>query len=114
MPGFNKTGPLGNGPATGGRRGSCVPESQKPESDFSRRGMGNGFRDGSGMRNGSGMGMRNGTGMGMRRGCFRNFYGNQPQYNNQEEEINILKTEAASVKSILEKIMNKITTLENK
>ena len=44
MPGFNKTGPRGQGPMTGGGRGRCVPGNQ-------------GFGLGRGMGRGAGRGV---------------------------------------------------------
>lgn len=47
MPGFDKTGPRGQGPLTGGRRGRCTPMNQKYGYGRSiRRGMGRRFRQG--------------------------------------------------------------------
>ncbi len=54
MPGGDRTGPLGGGSMTGGRRGYCV-EPEAPQ--FARRGFGaRGFRCGG---NGAGWGLRN-------------------------------------------------------
>ena len=71
MPGFDRTGPQGQGPMTGRRMGRCNPETQPKDSDtpannaeefkdkgwfgygrgFGRgRGMGRGFRHGFGGR----------------------------------------------------------------
>ena len=106
MPGLNGTGPMSNGPMTGGRRGLCNPENQRLRNQLPGRSAG----FGRGM--GFGRGLRDGSGMGMRRG-LRNTFQNQPVYNeNPEDELNILKSEAASVKSMLEAINKKIIALE--
>jgi len=52
MPGFDRTGPAGRGPVTGGRRGRCVlPRTETPEGESATpvprggvpRGCGRGF-----------------------------------------------------------------------
>lgn len=54
MPGFDGTGPRGEGPMTGGARGFCGPDSER---GFSYgRGYGRGFGRGRGMGRGCGRG----------------------------------------------------------
>lgn len=73
MPGFNGSGPMGNGSMTGGGRGLCNSGD-----------------------------MRFGRGGGRRRGFDRNF-DNQPVYDQTgSDELNTLKSEVASIKSMLE------------
>ena len=64
MPGFDRSGPAGNGPMTGGARGLCGSADRQQmtadsESGFYRRGLG--CRRGFGGRRGGGFGR--GTGM---------------------------------------------------
>jgi len=42
MPGFNKTGPMGMGPRTGGGRGFCAPEAETRNGSGRARGAGRG------------------------------------------------------------------------
>ena len=63
MPGFNGTGPQGNGPFTGGGRGLCA---QTGSCVVVCRGMGQGRRCGMGRRGAGGQGR--GRGMGMSQG----------------------------------------------
>lgn len=85
MPGFNRRGPEGMGPMTGGGRGLCNPENRF----FSNRGRGFG----------GGMGRRAGFG-----------YSGAANYDNAREEsllINeeaMLKDELAAIKQRLEEI----------
>lgn len=51
MPGFDRTGPLGQGPMTGGRRGRCVSDADLPEVN-----RGAGYGRGMGRGRGAGVG----------------------------------------------------------
>ena len=62
MPGFNGTGPQGNGPFTGWGRGMCA---QTGSGVVVGRGMGQGRRCGMGRRGAGGQGMGQGMGRGM-------------------------------------------------
>ncbi len=105
MPGLNRTGPMGNGPMTGGRRGVCNL-NQEPGTPTN---FGAGFGRGMGFSRG----FRDGSGMGMRRGVMENALQTPPAYNKIEpDELNTLKSEAASIKLMLEKINKKIIDLE--
>jgi hypothetical protein len=109
MPGFDRSGPMGAGPMTGGRRGLCNPANTGYDSRFG--GM---FGFGRGM--GLGRGFRGGFGRGMGR-TFRRRFWNQPSdypayAQNPEEELNILKEEANSVKRSLDMINRRIAELE--
>ena len=109
MPGFDRSGPMGAGPMTGGRRGLCSPANTGYDTRFG--GM---FGFGRGM--GLGRGFRGGFGRGMGR-TFRRRFWNQPSYypayaQNPEEELNILKEEANSIKGSLEMINRRIAELE--
>jgi len=109
MPGLDRSGPMGAGPMTGGRRGLCNPVNAGYDARFSEM-----FGFGRGM--GLGRGFRGGFGRGMGR-AFRRRFWNQPSYypayaQNPEEELNILKAEANSVKSSLDMINQRIAELE--
>ena len=109
MPGFDRSGPMGAGTMTGGRRGLCNPAN----TGYGTRSSGS-FDFGRGM--GLGRGFRGGFGQGMGRGFGRRSW-NQPTYypayaQNPEEELNMLKAEANSVKKCLDMIKRKIAELE--
>jgi len=109
MPGFDRSGPMGAGSMTGGRRGLCNPANSGYDTRFVgtfsfRRGMGlgRGFRGGFGRDIGRGFG---------RRGWNQTAY--YPAYaQNPEEELNMLKVEANSVKNSLDMIHRRISELE--
>ncbi len=106
MPGFDRTGPMGMGPKTGGGRGYCGTGTLRNTAGagwFGRgRGMGRGL-----------LGM--GLGLGgyflrpwaARRGFF-------PSYNNptSDEEASQLKEEASSLRDVLNSIERRLGELE--
>ena len=109
MPGFDQSGPMGAGPMTGGRRGLCNPAN-----------TGYGTRSprsfGFGRSMGLGRGFRGGFNRGMGR-AFGQSGWNQPAYypaytQKPEEELNMLKAEANSVKNSLDMINQRIADLE--
>jgi hypothetical protein len=109
MPGFDGTGPMGLGPMSGGRRGLCNPANAGYG-----RGFGGTFGFGRGM--GLGRGFRGGIGRGIGR-AFAWRFGNQPPYYpayepNPEEELNMLKAEANSLKNSLGMINRRIAEME--
>ena len=81
MPGFNKQGPMGQGPMTGRKQGRCTNfgagrtsqttnETENTETPANQNIAGQGFGQGFGRRCGKGMGRgmgRNGGGQGMGR-----------------------------------------------
>ena len=108
MPGYDGTGPRGQGSMTGGGRGYCaVPAERVPAGGFFRRGRG-----------GGGRGWRNwyyATGM---PGWQRSAYG-YPAYGGGtyseptvDEEKEMLRSEAEALKKDLQDIQNRIQTLE--
>jgi len=109
MPGFDQSGPIGAGPMTGGRRGLCNPANAGYDFRFDGMfGLGRGMRFGRGFRGGFSRGMGRAFG---RRGW------NQPSYypgyvQNPEEELNMLKAEANSIKYSLDMINRRIAELE--
>ena len=119
MPGFNGTGPQGNGPMTGGVRGYCNPGYTRNTFAYGRvNGMGRGFRGGSG--SGFGFGCGYGRGIG-RRGLFAQvggWYGTINPYVNHynmkpEDELSMLKDEATAINNELESINRRIEEIES-
>lgn len=83
MPGFNKTGPQGEGPMTGRRMGYCADNENQSRGWFGR---GRGFGGGQGFWHGFGM--------------RRNYNANIPESTNTsnfESEINSLKDQISSL-----------------
>ena len=112
MPGFDRSGPMGAGSMTGGRRGLCNPANANMGIPFAGRyGYGRGMGRTYGFRGGYG------TGRGIRKGFCRGFGWYPPVYEsmfptNQTSEINMLKAEADSMKNVLEAINQRIAELE--
>ena len=106
MPGFNRTGPMGAGPMTGGGRGYCT-------------GADSGFQPNYGQQ-GPGRGQGSGRGRGHCRGFRRtggDSAGNAPQYNtpdnmNRADELGMLKAQAAEMKSALDNIQKRMAELD--
>ena len=102
MPGFDRTGPMGAGPMTGGARGRCNPTTAGSISFYGR---GYGY----------------GRGLGLRRG-FRGGYGRPygwypapvgPAYPvDAVEEMDMLKSEADNLQKSLEAVNKRIKELE--
>ncbi|MDY6881138.1 MAG: DUF5320 domain-containing protein [Desulfatiglans sp.] len=112
MPGFDGTGPMGEGPMTGGARGFCNP-SRRPNA-MPGFGGGRGFRAGYGPGYGRGFG---------RSGAYyppsRRWYGpaydapyGSPYNLRPQEEVNILKSEADAIRGELDAINRRIEELE--
>jgi hypothetical protein len=98
MPGYDGTGPRGQGSMSGGGRGYCaVPVSESPAVMMGRgrgfgRGMGRGFRN-----------------------CFyaTGFSGwNRGQVVGQENELSVLKNQASYLKQQLDFIQGRVSQLE--
>lgn len=112
MPGFDKTGPMGEGPMTGGARGRCHPDSAGYDPRFYRggyRGLGliRGFRGGFGRE--MGRGRRYGRGYG----------GIPPAIDpgfpaDAAGEVDMLKAQADYMKNTLDAINERIAALEKK
>lgn len=67
MPGFNGTGPAGEGPMTGGGRGNCATDDRTVMGRLARRGPGFGLGLGFGRgRDRFGAGQGRGMGLGRR------------------------------------------------
>jgi hypothetical protein len=117
MPGFDGTGPQGQGPMTGGARGFCNPYSAYRPVYGGGYGMGRGFRGGFGGGFGRGRGYGRGFGW---RGAYQpygawygpaNAYGT-PYTMKPEDELNILKNEASAIKNDLDEINRRIQEIE--
>jgi hypothetical protein len=117
MPGFDGTGPRGEGPMTGGARGYCNPGYAGYGPAYGRDygpGWGRGYR-------GSFGGPRMGRGRGYgRQGTFGRGYG--PAYGpayagpygmSREDEINMLKEQADIMKADLDAINRRMEDLES-
>lgn len=112
MPGFDRSGPMGTGPMTGGGRGFCNPANTGTGAQFARSyGYGRGMGIGRGFRGGYG------PDSGIRRGFCRGFGWYPPVYGpayppDQTNEIDMLKAEADSMKNALDTINKRIEELE--
>ena len=116
MPGFDRTGPMGAGPMTGGTKGRCNPARAETNPTYAR---GYGYGRGLGLRRGFRGGF--GTGAGLRRDYGRG-YGWEwyppvagPVYPaNAADEMDMLKAEADYLKESFDAINARIDALENK
>lgn len=111
MPGFDRTGPQGMGPMTGGARGLCNPAG----TGYTAGGL---YGYGRGMAYGRGFGRGFGPGRGLRRGYGAGWYPRMapvsayPQ--DETAELNMLKAQATDMKSVLDDIYQRISELEKK
>jgi hypothetical protein len=111
MPGYNRTGPMGYGPMTGRGMGSCsdtVPQ-------YGRRFQGT---EGFGQAMGRGRGFRRGFGSDLRRSGGRRFARRQAlnmegsNHADRSDEIEMLKSQAESMKTALDEINARMQQLE--
>lgn len=123
MPGFDRTGPSGMGPMTGGGRGYCNPSQSAygPSPAWGPGYSGAGYGRGSGRGRGFGRGYGRGFGWRVAYPPTGGWY--EPAYNvpyggsyniNPEDEVNMLKGEADDIKSELDAIQKRIEELESK
>ena len=105
MPGFDRSGPMGGGPMTGGARGYC-----------------NSGYAGYGRPAGYGRGMGYGRSYGAGRGFRRGYGGRGAPYApavvsgyapGPADELNDLKQQADSIKNTLDAISSRIAEIEN-
>ncbi len=112
MPGLNKTGPMGEGAMTGGRRGLCNPANTEYERGYGAnygRGLGRGRRFQGECRAGRGYGF--GRGQGFARQPV-NAPISVPNFEQgREDELNMLKTQADSMQKTLDEINQRIASL---
>ncbi|MGC9331662.1 MAG: DUF5320 domain-containing protein [Bacteroidales bacterium] len=119
MPLGDKSGPNGQGPLTGRRRGFCTGNDQPGyTSDAPGRGMGRGANFGGGFGRGAGNGFGTGRGMGYGRGFGRGRgyawnagYQNQPA--NSQDEAGMLKAESQRLERKLKAIKKRLEALGN-
>lgn len=114
MPGFDRTGPMGAGPMTGGARGLCNPATAGTIPAYT---AGYGYGRGLGLRRGFRGGF--GPGAGLRRGYGRGYGWYPPVAGpvypaDTADEINMLKAEADYFKKSLDAINARIDALEKK
>ncbi|MEW6187044.1 MAG: DUF5320 domain-containing protein [Thermodesulfobacteriota bacterium] len=107
MPGFDRTGPLGMGPRSGGGRGFCGPGVNRYSAGIGWFGRGRGL--GRGLM---GMGLGWGGFFAGPRSWRRGFF---PGYNpTTDEEASVLKGKAASLKEMLGSIEQRLRELEKR
>jgi len=109
MPGFDRRGPMGAGPMTGGRRGLCAA----PYADYSGRFS---FGYGGGRRTGYGLGFRRGFGARGRRAGWGPGMG-YPVADAYDpyagrSHLDMLKEEAQYMRDTLERLNRQIGDLE--
>lgn len=115
MPGFDRTGPRGQGPRTGGGRGVCPPASEAYTYGEPvvygvgrggiPRGGGRGFAHGGGRRHG-------GRGSGRRWAAYPPQYPQEaPFYMTAEQELASLKEQSQLIQDQLHQINQRITEL---
>ena len=112
MPGFDRTGPMGAGPMTGGARGRCNPATAATVTAYAG---GYGYGRGLGLRRG----FRGGYGPGRGRGYGRGYGGYPPAAGpaysvDATAEMDMLKADADYLEKSMEAINNRIDELENK
>ncbi|MDY6906302.1 MAG: DUF5320 family protein [Thermodesulfobacteriota bacterium] len=98
MPGFDRTGPMGGGPMTGGRRGLCFQANTGMSSGYvGDPSLARGFRG------------RRGPGRGFGRGGI--FY---PSVNAMagQDEVGMLKSQAAGLQQSLDAINQRLEEIE--
>ena len=103
MPGFNGTGPMGEGPMTGGGRGYCAGSSAKPQPLYDRQGFGRGYGSGRGRGHGRGFRSRAGGNPGEN---FPRY--NTPDQMNFADELSMLKAQTAEMKSALDSLLKRM------
>ena len=101
MPGFNRRGPEGMGPMTGGGRGLCNPANR---SFFNRGGS---FKSGTGRVRGLGFGRQR---PGMRRRAGFGYAGSA--YYDRDREKDILRNEEAMLNDELEAIKQRLEKIK--
>ena len=114
MPGFDRTGPMGAGPMTGGARGRCNPATAGTvRADVGGYGYGRGLGLRRGFRGG------NGPGRGWGRGYGRGYIGYPvavgPDFpGDAPDEIGMLKAQADALRVSLDAINRRLADLEKK
>ena len=114
MPGFDRTGPMGVGPMTGGARGRCNPITAETIPAFAGGyGYGRGLALRRGFRGGYGPGRGRGRGYGRGFGWYPPALG--PAYSmDAASELDMLKTDAEYMQKSLNAINKRIDELSEK
>ncbi len=112
MPGFNRTGPMGAGPMTGGARGLCNPATAGTMPAYGG-GYGRGPGFGRGFRRGYGPDAGRGRGFGRGYGWYPAAVV-PPYAMSASDEIEMLKADADSLQQSLDAIHNRMAELEKK
>lgn len=108
MPGFDRTGPMGAGPMTGGRRGLCNPAAGNT-TVYAGYGYGRGLGLRCGFRGGYGAGRGGGRGY----GWYPPAAGFYPPYPmGAGGELEMLREQAGSLKKTLDAIQRRIEAME--
>ena len=112
MPRNNQTGPMGNGPMTGGGMGFCNPAGPADEGRVrTAEGFGRAMGRQKGFRRGYGSGNRGFSG---RRPSRRRSSGNRGAgHQDAAGGIEMLKMQAASLQSALDSINRRMEKMEN-
>jgi len=112
MPGLDRSGPMGEGPMTGGRRGLCGA-GISAHAPNAYGGFGYAFGSGRGFRSGFGPGRGRGRGMGRGFCRYPRAYGfNYPL--SETDEMNMLKADADYMQKSLDTINARIEELAQK
>ena len=114
MPGFDRTGPMGAGPMTGGARGLCNPATAGTV-----RAYGGGYGYGRGLGLGRGFRGGYGPGRGWGRGYGRGYFGYPAAVGpafpvDASDEIDMLRAQADSLNASLNAVNRRIDDLEKK
>ena len=114
MPGFDRTGPMGAGPMTGGARGRCNPATAATVTAYAG---GYGYSRGRGLRRGfrGGCGPGRGRGRGVGRGYGGYPAATGPAYSmDATGEMDMLKADADYMQNSLDAIKKRIEELSVK
>ncbi len=101
MPGLDRGGPMGDGPMNGRGRGFC----NTLNTGNSKRFVGGSYGQGSKRCFGLGMGMRHGF-------CWGYSWHVPLLHSETPEEIDVLRSQAESIKSVLNDLQERIKNLE--
>ena len=116
MPGFDRSGPMGNGAMTGRAQGRCNPASDRSATTGQFTGFRRGMAWCRGFGNRFGGGFRDGErGRGMGRGFgFSQPYGDAQPAVQQFDEKEALRNQAEQLQQSLEEIQQRLYQLETK
>jgi hypothetical protein len=110
MPGFDRSGPMGAGPMTGGRRGLCgrATGAVNPPA----YGGGYGYGRGRGFRRGAGRGYGRGFGAGYGGYPYPPAYGATGFPVSKADEMEMLRADAEAMQKSLEAVRRRIAELD--